>query len=33
MSQLVDVVRTVQQDQSKLSGVIDNLATKVNISY
>ena len=30
LSQLVDVVRTVQDDQAKLSLIVDKLATKVN---
>ena len=30
LSQLVDAVRTVQEDQSKMSMIIDRLATKVN---
>ena len=29
MSQLVDAVRTVQEDQSRMSIIIDKLATKV----
>lgn len=30
ISQLIDSVRTVQQDQSNLTVIIDKLATKVN---
>lgn len=33
LSQLVDGVRTVQEDQSKMSTIIDNLATKVNYLF
>ncbi len=29
LGQLVDAVRTIQEDQSKMCGVIDKLATKV----
>ena len=29
ISQLVDAVRSVQEDQTKLSSIIDKLATKV----
>ena len=29
LSQLVDAVRTIQEDQGKITNVIDKLATKV----
>lgn len=29
ISQLVDIVRTVQEDQARMCVIIDNLATKV----